>query len=240
MGNSPTPIVRSRWPRTVVLTALTILGLKILGGIVYEYRWYFPPNFVESGFLTRREDSFRGLYAMAFYAHILSGPVTILLAMFLVWSQGRGNWRLWHRWAGRWQMLLIFSVVVPSGLVMSTQALTGPIAGWGFAALSLATGVSAALTWRYAVARRIDRHSLWAMRCFLLLISPLVFRLVAGVLIVSNQESETAYQLNAWLSWLVPLAGYEIWRITLARHTMPSDTTTQQLNRSHLSSESLP
>ncbi|QDU25085.1 hypothetical protein ETAA8_01460 [Anatilimnocola aggregata] len=196
-----------------LLTLLSaVLGLRVLVGILLEYRWYFPANFVESAFLTGREETFTRAYAIAFYTHIISGPPTIVLGTFLVWSQGAGRFRLWHRWAGRVQMVLIFAALLPSGLMMATQAFTGPMAGWGFAALTLATAFCAALAVYYACTKRILLHQVWASRCYVLLISPLILRVVSGALIVTGTESETTYVLNAWLSWLVPLAMYEIWR----------------------------
>jgi len=198
--------------QTIVLVAVAVLGLKVLLGILYEYRWYFPANFVESAFLTGREETFTRFYALAFYTHILSGPPTIVLGTFLVWSRGVGPYRRWHRWAGRLQIALVLLTLVPSGLVMATRAFAGPIAGWGFAALSIATAVSAAFTVWYACLGRISRHERWATRLYILLISPLILRIISGVLIVTGSESEIAYRLNAWLSWLIPLATYEIWQ----------------------------
>jgi hypothetical protein len=34
--------------------------LRVLAGIVYEYQWYFPPDFQASGFLAGREAFFEG------------------------------------------------------------------------------------------------------------------------------------------------------------------------------------
>jgi hypothetical protein len=200
-----------RQPATIVPVALAVLGLKVLLGILVEYRWYFPPHFRESAFLTGREATFTTVYATAFYMHILVGPLTVLLGTFLLWNRGVGRWRGWHRWGGRVQMAFIFVALVPSGLVMATQALAGPIAGWGFALLSIATGATAALALWHAVRGQILLHQQWAWRCYLLLVSPLLLRLVSGVFIVTQSESELAYRLNAWLSWLVPLAVYELW-----------------------------
>jgi hypothetical protein len=200
-----------RQPATIVSVALAVLGLKVLLGILVEYRWYFPPNFRESAFLTGREATFTAVYATAFYVHILVGPLTVLLGTFLLWNRGAGRWRAWHRWGGRVQMAFIFVALVPSGLVMATQALAGPIAGWGFALLSVATAITAALALWRVMRGQILLHQQWAFRCYLLLVSPLLFRLVAGVFIVTQSESELAYRLNAWLSWLVPLAVYEAW-----------------------------
>jgi Predicted membrane protein (DUF2306) len=196
--------------KNLLLAAVALLGLRVFLGILSEYPKYLPPDF-DSAFLTGREESFTRFYATAFYLHLVSGPLTIVLGTFLVWSRGRGPWRTWHRWAGRVQMFLIFVLLVPTGLIMARNAFAGPIAGVGFAALSFATGATAAAALYYAINKRIAQHERWATRCFILLASPLLLRVIAGAAIVTQYESLTTYQLNAWLSWLVPLLGYEVW-----------------------------
>ena len=69
---------RTRRLRKVAVLAAGLLFAKVLLEILYEYRWYFPANF-EAAFLIGRQDSFVGLYRAAFYAHVISGPLAILL-----------------------------------------------------------------------------------------------------------------------------------------------------------------
>ena len=212
--------------RTYPLVAIAkfmvgVLVAKVLLSMLAEYRWYFPANF-EAAFLIGRHDYFAGVYAVAFYAHIISGPLTIVLGALLLWSGLRARFPRWHRWAGRGQMLLIVLVLVPSGVVMARHALTGPIAGTGFALHAVATATCAVAAAYTAFAGRWMTHQHWANRCLLLLLAPLLFRLVSGALIVTQAESEWAYRLNAWLSWLVPLLLYEAWRSgQLARRRAP-------------------
>lgn len=196
--------------RTVVAVALAVLGAKVLLSILFEYRWYFPADF-NSPFLAGRQESFSGLYPAAFYLHLVSGPLAIVLGTFLMVSGGSSRYPSFHRRAGRVQMMLIMLGVVPSGLVMAFEAHAGSIAGAGFASLSLATAVCAAAAVRYARAGCLTAHQRWAARCFVLLCSPLLLRLVAGAAIVVQMESTWMYRLNAWLSWIGPLVVYEAW-----------------------------
>lgn len=108
-------------------------------------------------------------------------------------------------------MAILFVALVPSGLVMASQAQAGPIAAYGFTLLSLATaGCAAAAVYRITIGQ-IDAHRRWAARCFVLLCSPLLLRLMSGAVIVMQRESDWFYRANAWISWLLPLAIYEIW-----------------------------
>ncbi len=196
----------------ILLAAVAILFTRVLLGILLEYRWYFPADFDKSAFLSGRRYTFTGLYHAFFYAHILSGPVAIVLASFLILSGGRAQFRRWHRLAGRALVLIVLCLLFPSGLVMAYQAYAGPPAAAGFGILSLLTAAAALMTAYHARARNFALHRRWAERCFLLLISPLILRLIAGAVIVMDVESELTYRLNAWLSWLVPLVIYEMLR----------------------------
>ena len=81
-------------------------------------------------------------------------------------SGGRSRFRMTHRWAGRLVVLITVFLVAPSGVVMSTQAFSGPIAGMGFASLALATAGAASAAFYFARRRNFLRHQKWATRCF--------------------------------------------------------------------------
>lgn len=202
---------RSNKLQTIAMGAVAVLFAKVLVSILLEYRWYFPADFDASDFLSGRRHTFIGLYRAAFYAHIVSGPIAVILGAFLMLSGGRSRYRHVHRFAGRLLMLIVLAVVLPTGLVMAREAYAGPVAAWGFGALSVATAACAAMAWRLVRARKFQTHRRWATRCFILLASPLLLRLIGGAILVLQMESEWTYRLNAWLSWLLPLAAYETW-----------------------------
>lgn len=212
------PEVPTRLSRLQTLAAwmVVILGVKVLVGILLEYRFYFPADF-EATFLIGRRESFPGIYAAGFYLHIITAPVALVLGAFLMWSGTKVRYPVAHHWGGRLQIGLILLAVVPSGLVMSAWAFTGRIAGAGFALQSLATGACAILAVWYAIGRRFTIHQQWATRCFILLAAPLLFRVVGGVLLVTGTDTFESYQINAWASWIVPLVAYDAWRIYQAR-----------------------
>jgi hypothetical protein len=184
---------------------------KVLASIVWEYRLYFPANF-EAAFLIGREETFVGLYRIAFYLHILTGPLVVVLAAGLMLTGGKSRYRKLHRWAGRLLVLTVLAAIVPSGFVMAQYALSGPVAGIGFALQTLATAICAIAAIRDARSRKFSHHQRWAIRCFILLSSPLLFRTVGGTLYMFDLESEMAYTLNAWLSWSAPLGLFEVGR----------------------------
>ena len=200
--------------RRIAFYCTAALLLRVLVSILIEYRFYFPANFA-SAFLTGREATFVGIYVPAFYVHIIAGPLAVVIGTILWLSGGRARFRHAHRLLGRVQMFIVLAGLVPSGLVMASRAFAGPVAGLGFATLSAVTGFAAVATLAYAVNKQFLVHQRWATRCYILLCSPLLLRVVGGSLVVFQLESELTYRLNAWLSWLVPLIIYEVhWRCT--------------------------
>jgi uncharacterized membrane protein YozB (DUF420 family) len=133
------------------------------------------------------------------------------LALFLLLSGGRPALARIHRVAGRALASLVLLVLVPSGLVMARDAYAGRVAAMGFAVLAVVTAIYMAGTVVFARRGDFYWHRRFASGAFVLLASPLVLRLVSGVAIVTGTESEVLYQVNAWLSWVVPLVLCEAW-----------------------------
>ncbi|WP_373650630.1 DUF2306 domain-containing protein [Schlesneria sp. DSM 10557] len=213
-ARTPLPTAAPRPPfhlRRLLPFVALVLFLRITVGILLNYPDYFPPNF-DSDFLLGRQPYFFGSYHWAFYAHLISGPVTLILGLILISNRFRERWPKWHRMLGRIQCLFILLVLTPSGLWMAQYVDLGPVPAAGFSVLALLTGLSAAMGWRSAVQRRFVSHRWWMSRCFVLLCSAIVLRLVAGFASLIRYEQEWIYVSSAWTSWLIPLALYELFQ----------------------------
>ncbi|MEM7477460.1 MAG: DUF2306 domain-containing protein [Planctomycetota bacterium] len=199
------------WWQVALLTSLLVLAARILFGILWEYRWYFPANFDQSFFLAGHMGDFVGLWKLAFYVHILSSPPVIVFAILLMFSGPQPSKHTFHSRLSKIQVLLVLGLVLPSGFVLALSAMAGPIAQSGFVALSLLTAYTAIAATYWARRRSIKIHRRWATRFFVLLMSPLVLRFCSGLAIAAHADSDLFYQVNAWTSWLAPLAALEIW-----------------------------
>src|SRR5262245_24015198 len=64
-------------------------------------RWRSPRslNFA-SEFLHGREGHFAGAYQWAFYTHIISGPVSLILGLILIGERSRARFPKGHRYLG--------------------------------------------------------------------------------------------------------------------------------------------
>jgi hypothetical protein len=206
------------------LTVLTgVLIVKVTLAILQNYPDYFPAN-LDSDFLRGRQGYFSS-YRWPFYVHLISGPVSLMLALVLVSDKFRSRFPRWHRRLGRIQGMNVLVLLVPSGLWMSWYAATGHVAGAGFGLLSVATGICVAMGWRRAVQRRFRDHQWWMQRCLVLLCSAVVVRLIAGLATVLDRDEEWLYPLAAWASWLVPLAALEFSQFRLRSGSLPAVTS---------------
>jgi hypothetical protein len=196
------------WPERILTFLAVVLVLKVTVSVVSRYGEYFPPDF-GSEFLHGREGDFAGAYPWAFYPHIVAGPISLVLGLILVAERFRIRFPQWHRYLGRVQAAIVLSLVAPSGLVMASRAAAGPVAAVGLAALAVATGTCAALGARAAVARRFVDHRRWMWRCYVLLCSAVVLRVIGGLGTVLAVTAPWFDPLANWLSWLGPLAAVE-------------------------------
>lgn len=201
----PRPPTRPERVLTLLAGALVV---KVLVQILANYPGYFPPDF-SSDFLRGREGHFRGVYRWAFTTHVVSGPVALALGLVLVGERFRVRFPGWHRYLGRFQVACVLLLVTPSGLWMASRAAAGPVAAAGLAASAVATAVCVTLGARAAVARRFADHRRWMWRCYLLLCSAVVLRLIGGLATVTGAGAAWVDPLAVWVSWLLPLAAFE-------------------------------
>jgi hypothetical protein len=176
----------------------------VVVGILRNYPGYFPADFAAE-FLRGRQSHFYNGYHWSFYAHVLAGPICLALAVLLMSERFRRRFPQWHRRLGRVEAVVVLAVLVPSGLWMSFYAISGWVAGAGFAALGLATAMTVAFGWRSAVARRFVDHRVWMERTVILLSSAIVLRLIAAIATLADYDSPWLYPASAWASWIVPL-----------------------------------
>ncbi|MBI5757582.1 MAG: DUF2306 domain-containing protein [Planctomycetales bacterium] len=207
---------RSTTLRRVLAVAAGPLIVKVTVEVMLGYVNYFPPNF-DSDFLRGREGYFFGAYRRAFYPHIASGPVALGFGMVLLSETFRRRFPKWHRILGRLQTANVLCVVTPSGLWMAYHTSTGTTAAIGFAILAILTGTCIALGWRAAVKRQFAIHRRWMWRCFLLLCSAVVLRIIVGFGNVIEVQALWFDPAASWASWILPLTTFELIGLKLRR-----------------------
>ncbi|APW61604.1 DUF2306 domain-containing protein [Paludisphaera borealis] len=211
---------RPTLPERILVVLACAMILKTIASTASNYPDYFPPNFA-SDFLWGREGHFRGAYRWAFYTHILSGPVALLLGLILIVERSRPRFPTWHRHLGRLQVACVLLLVTPSGLWMAYYAAAGPVAAVGLATLAIATATTVSFGAWSATTRRFADHRRWMWRCYLLLCSAVVLRLIGGLATVTGTAAPWVDPLATWMSWLAPLSAFEFYERTRRRFGIP-------------------
>ena len=196
-------------PERILTLLAGALILKVTISVLSNYHSYLPPDF-GSDFLRGREGDFWGVYQWAFYTHIVSGPVALILGLVLITERSRARLPELHRRLGRLQVACVLLLVAPSGLWMARYAAAGPIAAVGLAALAIATATCVSLGAWSAATGRYAEHRRWMWRCYVLLCSAVVLRLIGGLATITGVAAPWVDPLATWLSWLMPLSVYEL------------------------------
>lgn len=195
-----------------ILAVLSVLLIvKVTTGIVLGYHFYLPPDF-NSDFLRGREDYFYGVYCWAFYVHIISGPVTLLLGLLLLSEPLRNTYPHWHRCMGGCQGLIVLFLLAPSGLWMSLYASGGISVTISLALLAGLTAVAVMFGWKAALQHDFDLHRRWMLRSYILICSAVVLRLLGGLGSFLGNVPLWYDPAATWLSWLVPILIFEIYQ----------------------------
>lgn len=197
----------------VIFRCLHFLGvvllLKVVATVLLAWQDYLPPNF-QTEFLRGRQFYFFGAYQWAFYTHVITGPCSLVLGTILFSNRIRNRVPRLHRTIGHIQVFTVLLLVSPSGLWMAFYADSGFPAGSAFATLAIATAICIICGWRAAVHGQFVRHRTWMGRCFALLCSAIVLRMIGGIMEVIGVEASWVYPLSAWACWLIPLSIFEV------------------------------
>ncbi|MDT0300814.1 DUF2306 domain-containing protein [Streptomonospora wellingtoniae] len=215
---------RRRRRRRVVLGVVTVLSLGTLAAIVLPYLGFDP----EDSKARLREDV--PFHFPLLMTHLLTGSVALLLGPLQFFGPIRRRAPRAHRLIGR---VYLLAGVVPSGIAGFGVALLtreGPVAGAGFALLSVFWLVSAGCG--YAAVRRRDfrAHERWMRRNFAATFAAVTLRAWLGLLIfaqlpllepVYSGEFDAlfsvAYTAAAWLCWVPNVLLIEWWVRTNGR-----------------------
>ena len=200
----------SRSVRLLQLAACFLL-VKVTISVLSNYPQYFPADF-SAEFLEGRQSYFYADYQWAFYPHLITGPISLILVPVLLSTRFLKTYPRWHRRLGQLQVFVILFGVVPSGFWMALYSAGGPVAKAGFVGLAIGTAACSMMGWRTAVQRRFREHRRWMERTAVLLCSAIVIRILGGFFTVTKLGGNETYPISAWVSWLVPLVCLELLR----------------------------
>lgn len=183
-----------------------------MGGVLYYQNSVFVFDGPDHGFLLTKSQSTRqSFYLPAFYTHILTGSIVLILGVFQLSTWIRKRYSVWHRAAGKTYIFVVLFLTAPSGLVMSFYANGGPPAGIGFALLALLWWF---FTWRgfqNALRKNWDVHREFMLRSYAMTFAAVTLRVYSFLFALAGYRGEHIYIIIAWLSWVPSLIVVEFY-----------------------------
>ena len=189
----------------LVLLALTLWCLDFLLGVFGKYSHVDPATYTM--FWTRRA---------WLWTHLAGGTLAICFGLVQFLTQWPRAFNPVHRWTGRGYLAgILIAATGATGLIATSPA---PFAiRLAFAATAWAWLITA-LVGLMAIGRgQVQVHRRWMIRAYLVTLAPITFRLLIrtpGVMTLAAPPDVIAALL--WVSWVLPLVGYEVGRRTLA------------------------
>jgi hypothetical protein len=118
---------------------------------------------------------------VAIGAHMLVGAILLILGPIQLIGGLRRRWPALHRWLGRIYVASGALAGIGGLIFIATKGtIGGPAMSVGFGLYGVLMVVSSAQAWRYAAARKFDRHRAWALRLFALAIGSWLYRMDYG------------------------------------------------------------
>lgn len=196
----------------LLVRILLFVIILVLGGLIfYGSLQFFEPDFTR-GYLLGKKELFQTiLFPAGLYVHIITTPACLLLSSILIFFNLEKRSPKTHRLIGKITLIGILVFVVPSGIILSTAAIGG---NWGvalFLFISILTGSTFTLAWKFAIRKKFILHKRWMIRGFLLLNGALFLRLSLFISSYCFQtNTENSYLLCVIISWFLPILIFQL------------------------------
>ena len=188
----------------------TICLLVIASAFVARFIWHYPAQY----FLHYNAKQFDYYWPHRFrlIAHIGGGTEALTCGTLQLWTGLRMRAMNVHRWIGR-----VYLVGAAAGILGAfLLAVLSTPRSFGVALMALATAwiLTTAIAWAAIVRGRVEMHSEWMIRSYLVAFAFVTFRistdLLPGMTKHLGSNTDDASTSVAWLSWVLPLAVYEV------------------------------
>jgi hypothetical protein len=173
--------------------------------IFLSYFIHTPLSSSFIGFHTRDYQAI--LWRSAFFTHISTAIISLLLGPFLFSSRIRNANALLHRRLGKLYVLVVCLLASPTGMVMAASAIGGLYARLAFGIQSALWFAFTLKAFRFAVRKRFQAHRMsmicsYALGCGAITQRSLVHVFNAGFFLRWRFDN---YVWSAWLGWTLNL-----------------------------------
>lgn len=168
---------------------------------------YFQPDF-NQGFLYDKIDIWDAFYKYALFAHVVSTPLLVILSSILIGIGFPSKQPKTHRQLGKTSAILVYSLFIPSSLVMSFYSFGGWKGICAFLLLTILTGLFFSKALQEIKKQEIIAHQRWMTRFFILLLSGIHLRLL--MFLFQSTLTFDNYWIFSFVSWFPFLISYEL------------------------------
>ncbi|GAB4013928.1 DUF2306 domain-containing protein [Spirosoma migulaei] len=113
--------------------------------------------------------------------HFAAGGIILILGSIQLIDSVRTRFPALHRWLGRLYVLsCLLAAVGGLAFIIAKGTIGGPVMSIGFGLYGVLMFIAAIATYRYAVARDLDKHRAWALRLYALAIGSWLYRMDYG------------------------------------------------------------
>jgi len=159
--------------------------------------------------------------AVPLAAHVIFGPLALVLAPFQFWKGLRTKRPSVHRFIG-YTYAISVAIAGVASLALLPAFIGSMWAATGFTALALAWMFATTRAVLFARDKDFARHKRWMIRSAALTFAAVALRLLMPPLIIFGGMTPTqTYDVTGWASWLIPLIAVELWmrRKAMAQRT---------------------
>jgi len=192
--------------------AITIVLLVIVSVVAARFIWHYAaPYFLH---FNKEQFDVYGYWAHRFrlITHIGGGMVALTCGTLQLWTGLRQRAMNFHRWIGR--VYLVGAAIGITGAFLMAVYTTPRSFGVGLMALALAWIMTTGIAWVAILRGRVAMHKEWMLRSYIVAFAFVTFRiftdLLPGVTKHLGSNLDDASTSVSWLSWLLPLAIYEV------------------------------
>lgn len=198
--------------KRILLITLWALPLLFCSWLMFRITLpYFSFEYDISFLLTKQRILHKSIWRWAFYTHISSSLLVLVLGIFQFIPILLKTFPVLHRLMGKAYVLLVLAISAPSGFIMALYANGGIWAKISFSLISLLWFVFTMQAYIKICNKNIQAHTAFMIRSYALTLSAITLRTYVVILphffILHSNEM---YALISWLSWIPNLIIAEI------------------------------
>ena len=191
------PVWPALWRGAIALLTLEIVTISVLR---YFTDWQSPPGVILAN-----------AFAKPFLPlHVIGGVTALAVGPLQFVRRIRERVPAFHRATGKIYAAAC-AVGAPAGFMLAIGTKAGPIAALGFAIPAVLWPIFTFAGIRHAIGGRFAEHRAWMIRSYAVTANAITLRVMLPAAGLMGIPFLPAYQVIAWLGWIVNLGAAELY-----------------------------